>query len=640
MRRDDAGLPGLDALVQRVREEVARRRGVAAPARAARTPSAAPVVGPIVSLSPPPLPNTQAYRLDDLLAFHDREFVRQAYLAVLKRPPDAPGEAHYLSKLRGGALTQVDILGRLRYSPEGKRHKVKIAGLLSPLALRQLGRVPVLGYVVALGTVLLRLPVLVRNLQTFEAHSFHVQSQLADAVNGVSRNAAAQQQDTGALQHDVDTLHARLDGMQHGADAVREVLATLHAQMQATHAGLAQRLDGFDSLHAVVDALRTRLDAAASRADIATLHADLEMALRHAREAADAHGDRIAALQSQLAFVETQSAEHLRRVAAVQADSDAIKEVLERQHYRADALQARSDAADAALAPLQQTPATLAALERRVQDHRTLILDTQRRTTLMLEEARKRLPEPMSQAQVERIVAEDEHMLDAFYVSFEDQFRGTRDDIKQRASYYLPIVAEAGAGSQAAPVLDLGCGRGEWLEVLQDNGLVARGIDLNRIMVQHCIDHGLQATEVDAIAYLRGIGANTLGAVSAMHLIEHLPFRTLVTLFDEALRVLRPGGVVIFETPNPENVTVGACNFYMDPTHRNPLPPPLVQFIAEARGFVGVEIHRLSQNRGAVLPPPVLGADVTGAAEVNLALGELHHLLASAPDYALVARKA
>jgi len=129
--------------------------------------------------------------------------------------------------------------------------------------------------------------------------------------------------------------------------------------------------------------------------------------------------------------------------------------------------------------------------------------------------------------------------------------------------------------------------------LLKEKGYKARGIDLNRIMIQQCKDLGLDVIEVDVIAFLRKQEANSLGAITGFHIIEHLPLRTLVTLFDEALRVLAPGGLAIFETPNPENIIVGACNFYIDPTHRNPLPPDPIKFIAEQRGFVRVEILRL-----------------------------------------------
>jgi O-antigen chain-terminating methyltransferase len=131
----------------------------------------------------------------------------------------------------------------------------------------------------------------------------------------------------------------------------------------------------------------------------------------------------------------------------------------------------------------------------------------------------------------------------------------------------------------------LGCGRGEWLEFLHHKGITARGVDINRVFLEGCRELGLDVVEQDVIGYLRNLKANTVGAVTSFHLIEHLPLKTLIALLDEILRVLRPGGLVILETPNPANTQVGSYNFYFDPTHRNPLPGPLTQYLLEARGF-------------------------------------------------------
>lgn len=182
------------------------------------------------------------------------------------------------------------------------------------------------------------------------------------------------------------------------------------------------------------------------------------------------------------------------------------------------------------------------------------------------------------------------HRDDAFYVSFEDRFRGSRDDVKRRVRVYLPTIAEAGVGTAERPVLDVGCGRGEWLEVLRDEGLVARGIDLNRTMVVESRARGLDVVEADVLTHLRSLPAASLGAVTGLHVIEHLGFASVVALFDECVRVLRPGGVVIFETPNPRNLVVGACQFYVDPTHERPLHPDAMAFVAESRGLERVSI--------------------------------------------------
>ncbi len=100
----------------------------------------------------------------------------------------------------------------------------------------------------------------------------------------------------------------------------------------------------------------------------------------------------------------------------------------------------------------------------------------------------------------------------------------------------------------------------------------------------------LDVTEKDAVSFLRNLKPNAVGAITSFHLIEHLPLKTLISLLDESLRVLKPNGLIILETPNPGNLQVGSNTFYLDPTHRNPLPPQFTQFLLEARGFINVQI--------------------------------------------------
>jgi O-antigen chain-terminating methyltransferase len=127
------------------------------------------------------------------------------------------------------------------------------------------------------------------------------------------------------------------------------------------------------------------------------------------------------------------------------------------------------------------------------------------------------------------------------------------------------------------------------LELLRDEGLPASGVDSNRAAVEQCTSRKLDVSAGDAFEALHKISDGTLGALTAIHVVEHLPLALLFKLLDEALRVLRPAGVAIFETPNPQNLLVGACNFYVDPTHRNPIHPQTLQYLVEARGMVRVE---------------------------------------------------
>ncbi|KRB85132.1 hypothetical protein ASE07_21455 [Noviherbaspirillum sp. Root189] len=182
--------------------------------------------------------------------------------------------------------------------------------------------------------------------------------------------------------------------------------------------------------------------------------------------------------------------------------------------------------------------------------------------------------------------------MESFYVAFEDKFRGTRDDIQGRLQAYLPYVSKF-AGQADARVVDIGCGRGEWLELLKQHDIAAIGVDLNSAMVDVCRSVGLQAEYGDAVEWLRRQPEGSLAAVTGFHIIEHLPFETMVAMFDAALHALRPDGLIIFETPNPENVIVGSCNFYYDPTHQHPLVPTVIEFLARQRGFAHAEILRM-----------------------------------------------
>jgi SAM-dependent methyltransferase len=186
-----------------------------------------------------------------------------------------------------------------------------------------------------------------------------------------------------------------------------------------------------------------------------------------------------------------------------------------------------------------------------------------------------------------------EHETDAFYLAFENQFRGDRGLIKDRLRFYLPIIERVKANTGNASAVDLGCGRGEWLELLQENEYEGVGVDLNLCMIEECRSRGLKAEFADVIAYLRDLASGSLSLVTGFHIVEHLSFSQLIDLFRETFRVLCDSGTVIFETPNPENAHVSGYSFYLDPTHRNPIPQELLCFAARQAGFEATQVERL-----------------------------------------------
>lgn len=210
-----------------------------------------------------------------------------------------------------------------------------------------------------------------------------------------------------------------------------------------------------------------------------------------------------------------------------------------------------------------------------------------------------------------------------FYRAFEDRFRGSRELIKSRLSVYLPFVQPVAARHPDLKAIDLGCGRGEWLELLSEAGITAYGVDIDLGMLRDSAALGLSVQQGDALVTLRQQPSRSSICISLIHVVEHLPFDVVKQLVKEAKRVLVEDGILIMETPNPENYTVGACNFYMDPTHRNPLPPPLLAFVPEYYGFERVKIIRLQEQ-------PVLAAKPVFDAS--------DYLTGVSPDYAVLAQ--
>ena len=214
-------------------------------------------------------------------------------------------------------------------------------------------------------------------------------------------------------------------------------------------------------------------------------------------------------------------------------------------------------------------------------------------------------------------------MVQPFYRALEDKHRGSRQLIKERLSAYLPFVAPLSALHPNLTALDLGCGRGEWLELMADHHIAALGVDLDQGMLAACQERGLSVLQTDALTHLQSQNDHSLLIVTGFHIAEHLPFALLQALFTQALRTLVPGGLLILETPNPENLLVGASHFYMDPTHQRPLPSQLLTFMAEHHGFGPVKLLRLQEPTHLLQGGPV----------------SLYDVLANvSPDYAIVAQ--
>jgi O-antigen chain-terminating methyltransferase len=188
-----------------------------------------------------------------------------------------------------------------------------------------------------------------------------------------------------------------------------------------------------------------------------------------------------------------------------------------------------------------------------------------------------------------------QHKFDAFYLAFEDACRGTDEETSSKLQLYVPHIQQV--VDQFGPLtsaVDIGCGRGEWLDLLRQFNIVAHGVDLNQVMIDHCLVQGHQVEQADALTWMQEQQSQSQHLVSSFHVIEHIPFNEYYLWFEQFSRILAPGGMLILETPNPENLLVSSHTFYHDPTHLNPITPTLLEFTAKFFGLQVLAIERLN----------------------------------------------
>lgn len=406
------------------------------------------------------------YHINDLLKYHDHQFVWNAYLAMLKREADEEGLKRHLHALRSGRANKIDILARLRYSPEGKRADVNIEGLRFPALVRRAYRLPVLGYLLEWAVAISRLPLMVQAQRQTETYFAGQLDRIEDYLNRTSLAISAETRNRADL-----------------AESFRRSIAEVGTEQK-----------------------------------------------------------RIAWLQHQ----------------------------------------------------------QLLALAQNRQESNSVAFEGNGQSAL----------------------AQDAQFnLDELYAAFENEFRPPAET-REKLKAYLPMLDRAQIDSD---VLDIGCGSGLWLELLREHGIRGRGVESNRTLTAEARARNLEVVEADAIRFLRTLPDSTLQAVTAFHFVEHLSLEQLVDFLTELRRTLKPGGLLIIETPNPKNLVVGACNFYSDPTHQRPLFPESLEFIFRHLGFENNRVQYLH---------PVDGSPFTARDAASQAL---HSWFFSARDYAIIA---
>ena len=219
------------------------------------------------------------------------------------------------------------------------------------------------------------------------------------------------------------------------------------------------------------------------------------------------------------------------------------------------------------------------------------------------------------------------------YFQFERDFRGTEEEIRARQSFYIPFFRGC------KTVLDIACGRGEFLELMRELHVPARGVDLDADMVGRCREKDLDVARADVFAYLAEIPDGSLDGIFSAQFVEHLPAEVYARLIAESARKLAPGGILAIETPNPECLAIFSQTFYLDPTHVRPIPHSQLRFLLAEAGFTNITAHFLSPA-GATLPliPPltsrVLEADLLRT--WNDAVARFNETFFGGMDYAVI----
>lgn len=510
----------IDEIMKEIKSRAAQRQSKQQPVPNRQPAESSPLSQPFATLAPLEIsPRLHAhevnndevlefrgsYTLADFLSFHDSLFIRNAYRGILGREPDAHGYAHYLTKLRNGVFNKIEILGRLRYSTEGRYLAKPVKGLFIPFVFNIIFKIPVVGYAVRLGVGILQLPRIIKNIYGYEAFT-------QGELNLIKQNAAEFQNELALfLNTAAYTINNLIDVVTRNK-AANSAIEQVRNELSAWLKGKAEQVE-------LLQVKRQINHLAINKADKETLN-----------------------------YIQQQLAE-------ISALSNQLKEI-----------------------------------HTKIQWAMQQLMDFQQKMLTQEHEFSEVLDE------LEDALVEEEHIRGAAYVAFEDKFRGTREEVKKRLGLYVPYLEKLPAEVKSMTMLDVGCGRGEWLELLREHNYRAVGVDNNNRMIQQCCALGLNVVEDDALNYIKKLGNQSIGVISGFHVIEHLSFRNRIKLFDEAMRVLAPGGMAIFETPNPENLMVGACEFYSDPTHKRPIPPATLQYFMQLRGFQNTLILRINRN--------------------------------------------
>ncbi len=597
-----------------------------------------------------------SYSIEELCAYNDIDFIKNAYRALLKREADSEGLNKFLRDLRSGEKDKVAILSEIRFSSEGRRKGVEVPGLRGVYLKTRLYKIPVAGYFLKWLVTLIKLPKLLKRINEFEAYAnakfsdmevkqgrfFKIFEEVEANIKRLYKNSEdyygfkeyilqKESEDRRELERKIEKLSEDFGYFVTKFDSLKESVSEL-------------RREDYEKIKYVEEALISLNDEYKDFRDF--VQKEIKEIKEHSMQ-------DFTEFQNFKDFILEEQKNLKENFYNEVADYRGFKEYLTKELQtlpkadKFDFLQMElfkksedyygfkkfvEDKLNGLYHSLSQKSGEeeIEKIVERLNEYKVYISDIQRRVSFILRELRKRAPKEISKEQIRNVLKEEERLEDFLYLSFENRFRGVREDIKRRLLAYESFLKEKEEFFKSLPILDIGCGRGEWLEVLKERGFEAVGVDINETMVNECKERGLNAVLSDALSFLREKKDESFSLISGFHIIEHLDFRVLVELLDEIFRVLKPGGAVLFETPNPINIEVGTSEFYMDPSHKNPIHPKAGSFLIESRGFVDVNYFFVEHGE--------FGSSLKNPKEYSLKTFE--DFLKVPKDYALIGYKA
>lgn len=240
-------------------------------------------------------------------------------------------------------------------------------------------------------------------------------------------------------------------------------------------------------------------------------------------------------------------------------------------------------------------------------------------------------PIKQESSQIQKVDNVDNSYETIDYFDFENHFRGSREAIKERQKEYLKYFENCNQ------VVDIGCGRGEFLELLKEHHIGAVGVDAYEEFADYCKDKDLQAVAGDGIEYLQQV-AGTDG-VFVGQVVEHLKVEQIIALCNAAYEKLSQGGYLVIETPNPTSLAIYTHAFYVDPSHVKPVHPLTMQYLLEKAGFKDIQIIYTETSKLETSIPEIKISDAEGIESFNEAMKIVSNTLFGSQDYAIIARR-